>query len=617
MGRNFQTDNVKHTKNRHNQYNPEFNSFHNIDKKNADKLNKLEANSEKFTLWASFFLHYPDIFIDMITPEDSGFRLFPYQRFLLRVFFRYQYVFLTATRGFSKSYMEIMASFLNDVFRPRLKNSITAAGSKQQGRDIANEKVEELLANYPALNKEIKNKNVGRDYYELQTHNDSMLTVVGCHNSSRGGRKHQGCIEEAFDIDVTTLNEVILPMFNVKRRAVSGFENELEFDEQLWYVTTAGYYDTDICKKQLSLLAQMSVQEKYCGNGTSFVFGSSYELPVHHGLLKESKVESIKSDPSFSNLSFDREYRSKWIKFSDKSFFNIDIIEECRTLKYAELSQDLKNHKGDFYIISYDVSRIGGNANDASIATIIRCTERTDGSYFKNVVAMYSYEDKNAKNTSLNSVMHFKNQCIALKRLVEIYDAKALIVDGNGVGSGLMDYLTDVTEDEEYGKTYKPYSVSSVNADSDKGEKIDGAMPILHLIKATAEINESIHNVILGHVQTKAVRFLMTPRDVESDIIKKYGKRKNMAEDMLSQNRQSDSMVQEMMQLEREMSGTHFKLKTMTRSQRKDRFSSLEYGVWWITRFLEPQNKNKNKQDTWSSYVSSAVTNKFKTKQYY
>lgn len=492
-----------------------------------------------------------------------------------------------------------MACFLNDIFRPKLKNSITAAGSKQQGRDIANEKINEIIGFLPALEKEIKSLSVGRDYLELTTYNDSILNVVGCHNTSRGGRKNQGCIEEAFDIDVTTMNEVILPMFNVKRRTVSGIENDLEFDEQLWYVTTAGYYDTDICKKQVSMLKNMCKQKKYTGNNTYLVFGSSFELPLYHGLLKQNKVDAIMNDPSFSPLSFDREYRSKWIKFSDKSFFKLDSLNECRTIKYCELEADFKSHKDDFYVISYDVSRMGGSANDASVATIIRCTPRKDGSYFKNVVAIYSYEDKNKNNISTQSIMHFKNQAIELKRLVELYQAKALIVDAGGAGQGLMDFLTDTTEDEEYGKTYKPYCVVSVNGDESKGEIVDNALPLLHLMKVnTAELNNEIHNTLLGHIQTRSVRFLISPMEAEQEIIKKYKKLTNERKsDLMKQFYQTDYLVQEMMQLEIEMKGNNISLKTMTKTQRKDRFSSLEYNVWWISKYLEPKNKDIYEED--------------------
>lgn len=595
----FQTDNAKFTKNRYNIYNPDFNSFYNPEKAQADKLNKLKTNQHKFLLWASFFLKYPDYFIDMLTPKNSHFKLYAYQRIMLRIFFRYQYVFGTFSRGASKSFIEIMANFLLDIMKPGLKNSVTAAGSKQQGRDIANEKINEIKALFPALEKEIMSLNVGKDYLDLKTYNNSELNIVGCHNTSRGGRKHLGVIEEAFDVDVTTLNEVILPLFNVKRRTVTGYENSDEFDEQVWYVTTAGFYDTEICKKQIEMLKHMCNTMKYTGNGTYFVFGSDYELPLYHGLLKQSKIDSIKKDPSFSQISFDREYGSKWVKFSDKSFFKLDIINNCRTIKYCELESDFKNHKDDFYILSYDVSRMGGSANDASIATIIRCTPKKDGTFFKNVVAIYAYEDENKNNTSINSIMHFKNQAIEIKRLADKYQVKAVLLDSGGVGQGLMDFLTDTTEDEEYGKTYKPYCVVSVNGDESKGEKVDGALPLLHLMKVvTTDLYNDIHNTVLGHLQTKTVRLLTAPMEAENNLDRYYKKlTPEVKAELLSQYYQTDFLVHEMMQLEVELKGNNISLKPITKTQRRDRYISLAYGIWWVTRYYEPKNKKDKKVD--------------------
>lgn len=601
----FQTDNKKYTKNRYNVNNPEFNSFYNKEKSQADKLNKLKANQDKFMLWASFFLKYPDYFIDMITPVDSHFQLYPYQRIMLRVFFRYQYVFDTLTRGASKSFIEILGNFLLDIMKPGLKNSVTAAGSKQQGRDIANEKFNEIKSLFPALEKEIMSLSIGKDYLDLKTYSNSELNIVGCHNTSRGGRKHLGTIEEAFDIDVTTMNEVILPLFNVKRRTCTGYENPAEFDEQVWYVTTAGFFDTDICRKQIEFLKNMCKGERYTGNGTYFVLGSSYELPLYHGLLKQSKIDSIKKDPSFSQISFDREYRSIWIKFSEKSFFKLDVINSCRTIKYCELEADFKNHKDDFYLLSYDVSRMGGSANDASIAMIFRCTPRKDGTFYKNVIAIYAYEDSNKNNTSINSIMHFKNQAIEIKRLVDKYQVKAVLLDAGGVGQGLVDFLTDTIEDEEYGKTYKPYSVVSVNGDESKGEKMDGALPILHLMKVTtSELYNDIHNTTLGHLQTKSVRLLTTPMEAENNLDIKYGKKLtlDMKTDFLVQYYQTDFLIQEMMQLEIEMKGNNVGLKTMTKTQRKDRYSSFSQAIWWMAKYYEVKYKKKNNNFNWSDY---------------
>ena len=81
-----------------------------------------------FRQYANFFIQYPDLFIDLITPSDSGFHLYFYQRLTLRVLMRYKYVFVTAPRAFSKSFLSIMAEMLQGIFIPNTKRFICAPG---------------------------------------------------------------------------------------------------------------------------------------------------------------------------------------------------------------------------------------------------------------------------------------------------------------------------------------------------------------------------------------------------------------------------------------------------------------------------------------------------------
>ena len=60
--------------------------------------------SNLYSKYISFFTAYPDLFIDLITPKDSHFKLFPYQRIFLRASLRYRYHYCTAPRAFAKSF---------------------------------------------------------------------------------------------------------------------------------------------------------------------------------------------------------------------------------------------------------------------------------------------------------------------------------------------------------------------------------------------------------------------------------------------------------------------------------------------------------------------------------
>jgi hypothetical protein len=68
---------------------------------------RVRAQIPNFVKWTSFWREYPDILVDMMTPPDSTFRLFFYQRIFLRAAIRYKYCYATFTRAFSKSFLSL------------------------------------------------------------------------------------------------------------------------------------------------------------------------------------------------------------------------------------------------------------------------------------------------------------------------------------------------------------------------------------------------------------------------------------------------------------------------------------------------------------------------------
>lgn len=164
---------------------------------------RVRAQIEPFRQYISFWREYPDKFIDMITPADSTFRLFFYQRLFLRAVMRHKYVFATFTRAFSKSFLSILGLTLKCIFFPGAKLFI-ASGGKEQAANIAKEKIEELMEIFPALHKEIDwrpgRTQFAKDYVKIQFKNGSRLDIVAVRESTRGGRRHSGLIEEVNSI---------------------------------------------------------------------------------------------------------------------------------------------------------------------------------------------------------------------------------------------------------------------------------------------------------------------------------------------------------------------------------------------------------------------------------
>lgn len=95
----------------------------------------LVRHEEDLKKWITLFSVYPDIYLDLIKPKDSNFSLFFYQRIVLRAFMRFKDIFITAPRAFSKSFLTILAFFLQCMFIPGRKIFI-CANTKQQAAQI-------------------------------------------------------------------------------------------------------------------------------------------------------------------------------------------------------------------------------------------------------------------------------------------------------------------------------------------------------------------------------------------------------------------------------------------------------------------------------------------------
>ncbi len=159
---------------------------------------------------------YPDIYLDMILPKDSNFRLFPYQRVFLRACMRYTNIYITAARATSKTFLSILAKYLQCIFVPNHVGSIIAP-TKGQAAKITKQKVEEIWRIWPLLKNELElyngepHANFGKDYVTLYFKNGSTLSIGGALDSGRGLRTHATLLDEARDLDGQMVQEVVLP----------------------------------------------------------------------------------------------------------------------------------------------------------------------------------------------------------------------------------------------------------------------------------------------------------------------------------------------------------------------------------------------------------------------
>lgn len=202
----------------------------------------IDKHFDQIVSVAEHFTAYPDMYLDLIKPSDSNFSLFFYQRIVLRALMRFKDVYIVACRAFSKSFITILGLMLQCIFLPGTKRFICAPG-KGQSVQIAKEKIIEIYDKWPLLRKEVIGGdisdtpgNFSKDYLTLKFRNGSILDVVAPLDSTRGGRRHGGLIDEVRDHEEAPINEIVLPLMNVSRRLPDNTVNEKEPNQQRMFI---------------------------------------------------------------------------------------------------------------------------------------------------------------------------------------------------------------------------------------------------------------------------------------------------------------------------------------------------------------------------------------------
>lgn len=539
-------------------------------KKKTSVKSFVEMKSE-WKKFCEYFMQYPDRFIDLVSPPDSKIKLFFYQRVMMRVLFRSQKVYFTFTRGSAKSFTQILCLYLKCIMQPSLHLFI-AAPTRMQAANISQENIEKIWEFFPILQGEVKKIYFNKDSTKIVFHNNSKLDVVQVAQSSRGGRRHGGAIEEIVDegMKKDVLNEVVLPMMANDRIATCGGVSPYEKKKFQYYITTSGTRQSFAFEKLQEVLREMAQGKD------SFVLGAGYELPCMHSQLDIDYVNSIKESETVNPLSFAREYESIWTGSSDSSLVSHEDLNKARVLKKAE---DKATDKNAMYILGYDVARSEGSANATSALVVLKCIPRGDGTYQKHLVNLYSFEGT-----------HFLEQARFLKQKVNEFNASMLVIDANGLGVGILDQL--VLEIDEN----PPYEV--VNDDRYKKYRTENSIPMVFALKSQNKETKSsdIHNLFINLINNQKVKLLVSESQIRAELPSKVLKDSEKAVNVLRPFTYTDLLVEEIMNLEYKQSGNQTQVKQISRGINKDKFSALEYSLFYIQ--MEEKKNQTRKTET-------------------
>lgn len=526
------------------------------------------SQKEQLDRWAeliAFWRWYPDCFLEAITPTEVdeetgevkriGITLGADQKLLLRTMCRFPYNYEVLSRGYGKTTFEIVALYIMAILYPNTTWSMSAQ-TLQTSAGFFSDKHADICRFYPIIAQEISKWRITDNAVEIEFKSGSVVTNVTNGSNAKGLRRNGITFEEAALMDFAKYTDNTEPLTSepYKSQRYQSIHDPYMINKQN-FVTTAYYKNEayEFCRK-------MVLDKANCEG--AFVYGASYRLPAKFGRGRSAEqVEKLRE--KVGDLMFNFNYASRWSINNGQCIVNIDLLRECQTLNTPEL----KGAKNGEYYVSIDVARSSKESNNASAIAVLRV--RRDG---KEKVR----EIQAVNLIKLRNGLNFKQQSVICKQICKLFNAQALIVDVNGLGKGLMDYLLDENILEN-GEVYEAYD--TIN--SDYRSDYRNAKRMVYCQEAQSNNSQMITNFI-SVVETKVLR-LLEPFDVNKAL--DIPDEDYLISDILPFLR-TENFIGEVQNLTVEQIPGSNKLKIgqLVKAD-KDIFSAVEQGAWYIMTY--------------------------------
>lgn len=527
-------------------------------------------NYYKFISWARF---YPDLFLDLLKPEMGGINLHIDQRVFLRADVRFFSMYGTFSRGYAKTYNEVLALWVTAILFPGVELAISAQ-TKENAADLLAAKSNEILKHFPLLQNELKSEpRFSKGFALIQFKNDSTIDILANAQTSKGQRRRRLKIEESALLNNALFEDALEPVVEVPRYTIGklGIADPQELNQQIHFFTTSGFRGSDEYQRSVNMYDDM-VDLK-----GKIVLGSNWMLPCYYG-RGSNKSKILQKKKTSSPIAFAQNYEQEWVGSADGALVDINKLMNCRSLTTPMISYG--KHEEEFYL-GVDVARSQSKANNQSSIVVGRVMRN------KETNRILSIDIPNI--ISVPNTMNFTAQACLVKRIKNDFKAKAVIADGNGLGSGLIDELLKESIDPISGEYLGCWD--TINT-TNQPETRD-AEKCLFDMKAQGFQSKVITNFI-DSVESGKLRLLVKKQD--SDFT--FKDRESIELNILPYT-QTDLLFEEIANLKlKPLNSGALTVEKVVRKVDKDRFSALAYLIFYIIEYTSFIQKNSfNAQD--------------------
>ena len=573
--RNFQSKNAKYGSDNRTSNDAELTSQ--IDALGEKNLSFIEKNIDKLVDMVSYFRFYPDLFLDLCTPEEGGIKLHTDQRVYYRVICRFYSVYGVFPRGWGKTHGEVLISVAICILYSGITVAITAQ-TKENSASLLSDKIKEILKQYPILENEIMKKNFSKDAGEVIFGNGSVLSTLANSQSSKGQRRNRINIEESALLNNELFEDALKPIVEVPRYTCGKLSvvDPEELNQQINFFTTSGWRGSTEFARSVDMIDGMAS----C-NG-EFVIGSDWHLACWYG-RGSTKSQVMNKKRTMSPIAFDQNYGSKWTGNANDALVDINKLLNTRVL----LNPEFESEAGFEYVISVDVARSESKSNNRSSIVVLKLL-RIKG-IIRNIELV--------NITNISNAMNFTGQAIEVKRKWRDFNktngVSVIVVDINGLGRGLQDELAKEHRDPITGEIYPCFDTLN----TDDLTETNNSIKVVHGLTSQSAQTDII-TTFINMVESGILSLLI--KKTTSDVSEYNDENK----ELLVQYMQTDILIEEISNLKlKELPSKKLTVERVVRRIDKDRWASLAYGLWYANAYL-----NRIQEDTFDFTKLIATT---------
>lgn len=389
--------------------------------------------------------------------------------------------------------------------------------------------------------------------------------------SMRGQRAKVIVIDETRDVDYEMMEAVVSPVRNY-RRDISFNYGFSDYSSKIIRISSACEKARPFYEDFLRITKNMA-----SGKEGSFSCALDYRAAVANDVTPLSFFEEERS--KLPETVFSMEYGSQFIGSTTNSAFPYELTNGCRTLQRVELEQP-KNSKSR-YVISLDIATSEDKDADNSIISVVKFTERADGSFVRKLVYMRSF--------------HGKSLDVLAEEIRQLYhrkfpNAEKIVYDARGLGDSLDRFFDREWVDYLNEKEYPPLVID----DTDSSASI--AQRVLHPFRAVQALNQRLYTNLRVALEKHTIELPVSSSTLRSiEAVKgEEGKQFTMEEKAIFL--ETDALQFEMGNIIQTVSKSGNVLyDTPSHRQHKDRYSSLAMANDYISE-IEKDNIKRHKR---------------------